>query len=162
MFKYRRLTLDELQTLEDSFIRFLAVQSITGEDWKRIQQEEPQKQMELIDQFSDMVMEKTLHNVKILEHRTDRRILFYQFLETEARLYGLEFQKGIPVNLTDSFKLSDLAELIDNPDIKSSFISGSKKYLKERPFEILEVLELGGRLLTDDHLFNSVLKMLEK
>jgi len=70
--KYRRLSSEELEQLQDNFIRFLAAQSITGMDWTTMKTANPERAEELIEQFSDVVIEKTLHNVEYLEYKEKR------------------------------------------------------------------------------------------
>jgi hypothetical protein len=162
MVKYRRLTLDELEQLEDSFIRFLAAQSITGEDWQTIREKEPDRHVELIDQFSDVVIEKTLHNVHILEHRTSKRILFFQFLDHEAKLYGLEWERELPIDLAGGFAVKDLVSLMENTDYKYSVLSGKRPYEREKKMEIFSIIEKGAQIPANKDLFNFVLKYIKK
>jgi len=162
MYKYRRLSREELEILKDSFIRFLAAQSVTAQDWERIRSEDPERTMGLIDQFSDVVLEKTLHNVKIIEQRSERRILYFEFHEDHASLIGMEFQAGSPLNLQSEFSWEELHKLINNKDYRGSFISGRKKYTLDRNREVFDILQQGGKIVTDTKIFNSMLKIYHK
>jgi hypothetical protein len=162
MFKYRRLTKEELELLEESFIRFLAAQSIPAEDWKKIQEKDKKRHDELIDQFSDVVIEKTLHNVKILEHRSAKRVLFFQFLEDEANLYGIEFKNDPPLILNEGFRIEEFAELLNNNELSYSILNGEKQYKEDKLTEIFQVIQQGAQIPRDEELFNFVLKIVEK
>jgi hypothetical protein len=162
MVKYRRLTKEELELLEDAFVRFLAAQSITGDDWKNIQHHDQVRHGELIDQFSDVVIEKTLHNVKILEQRTAKRILFFRFENEFVRLFGIEFNSEVPFSLDEGFSLTDLQKLMLEPDSMYSLLSGNKDYESSKHQEIFNFLQEGAQIPSDDNLFNFVLNLFDK
>lgn len=162
MFKYRRLNKEELELLEESFVRFLAAQSIAGEDWKKIQEADRERHDELIDQFSDVVIEKTLHNVKILEHRSAKRVLFFQFLENEANLFGIEFKHDPPFGLDTGFRIDEFAELLNNKELSYSILNGTKQYKEDKLTEIFRIIQQGAQIPRDEELFNFVLKIVEK
>ena len=65
--KYRRLDLAELKTLEKDFVRFLASNHITADDWVKLKKENPEKVERLLDVFSDIVWSKTLSQIQYLE-----------------------------------------------------------------------------------------------
>jgi len=161
MVKYRRLSIEELEQLEDSFIRFLAAQSIAGEDWKKIQETDKTRHGELLDQFSDVVIEKTLHNVKFLEHRTPRRILFFEFFDDNAKLFGIEFKSDPPFSLLEGFELKKLADIINDKTLNHSFINGEKKYDKDKLLEIFDVIQQGAQIPANNDLFNFMLNFFE-
>ena len=43
MLKYRRLSKEELEALEDEFVKFLSAQSISAPDWQNIKSQNPRK-----------------------------------------------------------------------------------------------------------------------
>ncbi len=52
-----------LEDLKDIFVNFLAANSITFEDWKKIKKNDKERVEELIENFSDVVFEKSLSNI---------------------------------------------------------------------------------------------------
>jgi len=160
--KYRRLSLEELKQLEDSFIRFLAAQSITGADWKKISEDEADRSVQLIDAFSDVVMEKTLHNVKNLEQRLPGRIVFYKFYDKHAIMIGLELKEGQNYDMSKDFSWIELAEVLEKEKDKFSFLSGRKEYIKSRSEEVFEILQQGCQISENEDNFNSMLSLLGK
>ena len=58
--KYKRLSVEELQALEQEFINFLAAAQITAPDWVKMKENEFAKAEELVDVFSYMVFDKVL------------------------------------------------------------------------------------------------------
>ena len=108
--KYRRLTEEELQALEQEFINFLAAAQITGPDWEKMKINEPQVAEELIDAFSDLVYEKVLKNIQLLEYRDEKTLNIFKFEEDKILLLGLRVKEKSEMDLTkpESFKLNNL------------------------------------------------------
>ncbi|MEL7221363.1 MAG: DUF6495 family protein, partial [Bacteroidota bacterium] len=79
--KFRRLTLEELNELEQDFVQFLVANTVTGPDWERIKTEQPDKAESLIELFSDIVFEKIIKGVRYLEFKTMDDIKTFQCLE---------------------------------------------------------------------------------
>lgn len=159
MVRYRRLSSNELRLLEQPFIRFLAAQSIPAGDWERIRDNESERYNELVDLFSDTVMEKTLHNVKILEQRNDRRIVFYRFSAEEAELIGLEFDEVPGFDLAGEFRLEELIEYLGKKEVRYSLIHGKKQYSTDRSKEIFAIMQQGAVIPVSDDLFNLMLNI---
>ena len=55
--KYRRLTLEELEPLENEFIDFLVVNGIIADDWRHLLAHDLEKSNQIIDAFSEVVFE---------------------------------------------------------------------------------------------------------
>lgn len=66
MSSYRLLTLQELELLKDDFVRFLAVQGISGDNWLLWQKENPKKCEIYIEQFSEYIFIQILEKVEIM------------------------------------------------------------------------------------------------
>jgi len=74
--KYARLTKEQLDSLQQEFINFLATQTITGQEWQTIKKEQPQVAEQELDVFSDLVWEGALSQAKFLENISPK-LLFY-------------------------------------------------------------------------------------
>ena len=72
--KYARLTQQQFEELNQEFINFLATQSITAEEWKKLKTEKPEVAEEELDVFSDLIWEGVLANVKYLENISERHM----------------------------------------------------------------------------------------
>lgn len=162
MTKYRRLHLDELEKLEPEFIRFLAAQSITAEDYREIMASNPAKQLELIDQFSDVVFTKTLSNIKVLQQKTPKRLVFYTFFEDRAELHGFEMIESQDKNLNDFPEPYQIIQFIQNNSLNIHWLKGSKNYQKEKLMEIFEVLENHCLIVQEDILYHFIRQKFEK
>ncbi|MCB0467853.1 MAG: hypothetical protein KDC64_06540, partial [Aequorivita sp.] len=66
--KYARLTKEQFEELHQEFINFLATQSITADEWKKLKIEKPEVAEQELDIFSDLIWEGVLNKVKYLEH----------------------------------------------------------------------------------------------
>ena len=146
--KYRRLTEEELQALEQEFVNFLAAAQITGPDWEKMKINEPQVAEELIDAFSDLVYEKVLKNIQLLEYRDAKTLNIFKFEEDKILLLGLRVKEKSEMDLTkpESFKLNNLT-------ISSlTVIKTERKYSKSKEMEVFELIQ-NGCVITDDKLY---------
>lgn len=153
--KYKRLSSEELQHLEKDFIGFLAHAQITGLDWEKMKKEEIEKANELIDVFSDVVYDKVLRKIKYLEYRDAKTLNLFYCMEDKIILIGLRVKENSPLDFTSEDVLKQWNE---SNAASVNILKTEKSYTKEREVEILEMLE-SGCLITDDHLFNTLSKL---
>jgi len=153
MAKYRTLNLEELESLKAEFIRFLAAQSIPADDWVKIIETDKEREQELIDQFSDVVIEKSLFNTKYLEQRTAKRVLCYHVEEQSIKVIGLELGQEESFDFTTEFPLSDLVTLFEDTNVDISFILGNKK-TEDVSMEIFHLIEEGAMISQGSELYD--------
>lgn len=147
--RFRRLTIEELEELKDEFIQFLAANTITGDDWTKLKEEENEKAEKLIDIFSEIVMEKSLSNVRFLEKREPKNLLLFHARAEEIDLIGL----SIDSDQYDFTNPDDIKELMSDPSkVNLQMFRSSKPYTKAREEEVFELLETGCQV-TDNTLF---------
>jgi hypothetical protein len=154
---YRRLRQDELLTLEKDFIEFLASQSITAGEWDKMEQS---KRLGLIDIFSDMVFEKVLGKVTLLEKvQTDEMHLFH-FSDEKIILKGLIWKGDQPLDFTE-IRGSNQWKAIMNSDYKGNLnvFTAEKKYRKPKKEEIFFLMEQGCTISTNHRLFQTLQKL---
>ncbi|MEO1438486.1 MAG: DUF6495 family protein, partial [Bacteroidota bacterium] len=151
--KYRRLRLDELEELEKEFIEFLAVHSITGPDWERLTRTDPQKVNEMVDLFSDVVMDKVLDKIKCLQFREPSEWKVFQLGQEKIHLIGLETPEDSPIDLTQRIT-SD--ELVDGG---VEIYEAEKAYVKKRNLEIFEMIDNGAQM-AEETLFYQMKQLL--
>ena len=161
MAKYRVLTTDELDQLEQIFINFLAANSITAQDWEKIKSSEIDKMNSLINEFSDVVFEKTLSNVTLLEKRLSDKILMYKITDEGIILEGLEVIGNNPLDFRLEFNLTELNNLFSNPDLDISFIEGTKPFFEDKNKEVFDLMESGAMISQNDALYDAF-KLLKK
>ncbi len=154
--KYKLLSTEELNQLEEIFVNFLAANSITAQDWVRIKATDQNQMNSLIEQFSDVVYEKTLSNVKLLEKRLPNKILMYKIDKDKIILEGLEVVGDSPLDFRQEFNLMDLNRLFTNPNLEVSFIEGRKPYFEDKNKEIFDLMESGAMISQNSALFDAL------
>ena len=65
--KYRTLKEDELLGLEEEFKQFLIVNGIHNDEWVKMNQEETDKAVELVNIFSDTVLQTVYEKIKFID-----------------------------------------------------------------------------------------------
>ena len=144
--KYRRLTNEELELLEDDLIQFLAANSVTGDDWEKLKKDEPDRAMGLIDRFSDIVFEKVLSKDVDLEHRSPKKLKLFRCEQKRIRLMGLDLPASSPIDMTDPEAYKELMQDPKKYGTGADVYKAEKGYDKDREEEIKEMLEHGSRL----------------
>ncbi|MAR67425.1 MAG: hypothetical protein CL833_09270 [Crocinitomicaceae bacterium] len=139
MTKYRRLTVEELDEMQQEFIHYLVANGIEAKDWEQLKEKDESQAQLWIDSFSDVVIQKVLEGVKYIEHRTSNESKLFECLPDEIRLIGLRSEE---VDLLDS---EELAAASLNPG-KVELFKGVKKYSKKREDELFELLQSGGEI----------------
>ena len=157
--KYRLLTQEELIQLEKVFVNFLSANSIIAQDWEKIKSEDTARMDSLIEEFSDVVFEKTLSNVKLLEKRLANKILMYSFDENQISLTGIEVIGDSDIDFRKEFNVSDLYKLFENQELKISFIEGNKPYFEDVKKETFDLIESGAMISQNNTLLENLMKL---
>ncbi len=88
--KYTRLSKEQLEELQQEFINFLATQSITADEWKKLKQENPLVAEEEIDIFSDLIWEGVLSKVIYLENISSQQLHLFHLTSKEMKLIAVK------------------------------------------------------------------------
>ncbi|MGB0888413.1 MAG: DUF6495 family protein [Vicingaceae bacterium] len=139
--KYRCLSNEELAELENEFKHFLISNNVYTEEWEELNKKKSPKVKELVEMFSDIVLDKALKNIKYLEHITANDIKSFKCEENQMVLIGITSK-----NKNLDFTKNTLAEFEDNLDIFKT----AKPYHKEREMEVFELLESGCSLIDEE------------
>lgn len=152
--KYRLLTKQELETLEPEFIRFLAANTVTADDWVKIKKVTPEKADDLIEMFSDIVIGQTLERIKYLDLKRPKDIR--SFLCDQDKI----FLKGIFIEGENDF-VFDLDELpekmlsnFNGTDAELKLYKSERDYKDSREMELFRLIEQGALISKDGHLYN--------
>ena len=149
--KFRRLSIQELEHLKDDFIKFLASNTITALDWEKTKQETPQKAEELIEIFSDVVMEKVYSKIELLELIEPKSIVFFKFDDELMTILG--------INSNAEIDFTQLTEI--NSEMQISAFRQTKVLEKaQKPLEIHRLVE-SGALIGRANLFKTLNQMVE-
>lgn len=156
--KYRRLTNEELDTLEKEFVEFLVSNTITADDWIKLKNDNIDEANLLIDLFSDIVMEKVLQNIKYLEYREAKSVMLFECGKDRINLIGLTITENIEVDLTNNSSIQELLEKNKINDDTISVFKTIKNYSKVREVELFEMTQ-NNCLVSDGALFYTLNKM---
>lgn len=138
MAQYRKLSLNELENLNEEFIKFLLVQNLTLIDWEKIKKEDVSKTNQLIDTFSDLVFDKILTDTQFALKVNDKRVEAYQFYSKEMMLIALQAKPNSSIDFNkNTLNQINLSEL--------EIFRGKKKYLKDRNKEVFDLLQTGAQ-----------------
>lgn len=140
------MTKEELELLEEDLVQFLATNSITADDWEKLKEDEPDKAMGLIDQFSDIVFDKVLSKEVDLEHRSPKKLKVFRCEKERIRLIGLDLPAESSVDMTDPDAFAALMEDPAGHAKGTKIYKAEKGYDKEREEELKELLDHGCRL----------------
>ncbi|MCP4522438.1 MAG: hypothetical protein GY827_12225 [Cytophagales bacterium] len=155
--KFRRLTDEELTALEKEFVEFLVSNTITADDWEKLKKDDTNSAHELIDLFSDIVLEKALGNIKYLEHREEKSLMLFECGKEQITLIGVNANENVSVDLRNQDSIQSLLNQgID--DNALSIFKTTKAYQQSREEEIFQMTE-NSCLVSDGALFYSLNKI---
>ncbi len=153
--KYRRLTNQELKEIETAFVRFLASNSVTADDWVKIKTTDTQKAENLIALFSDIVFDSTLEKVEYLEFKTKNDIKLFHCLKDKMVLRGMFIEGESLVDFTKDQTAEEIMRSIQSCGASVKIFKAEKEYKKERKRELFEMME-GGCLISNGMLFKTL------
>lgn len=155
--KYSRLTKEQLEELHEEFINFLAAQSITAEEWKRLKAEKPQVAEEEIDVFSDLVWEGVLARVQYLENISENQMHLFHCAEKEMKLISVKVSNpGIDLRTREGFawfKKNWQSDFVD-------YLTASKAYSEDPKSDRFELIRKGA-VITKGQLYQWFDQMIE-
>jgi len=152
--RFRRLTLEELTLLEKDFVYFLAYNSITASDWEAMKAAQDVKVEELILEFSDFVIEKSLKSIKTIESKTNDSWIIASVKEEQINLLSIFSNNKEVVDFTNS---SHVLQVINDPhELPAGIVTVSKRdkaYSMNREDEVYSLLK-SGFSITDSLVFD--------
>ena len=150
--KYRRLTVSELEQLEEDFVRFLVSNSIAGDNWVKMKKNNTVKSNELIDLFSDLIFERTLKKVEHLEFKTPNDIKLFHCMEDKIVMIGLFIEGHSNIDFTKPSAPDTMLKQIRNSNAQLKLYQAEKQFSKQREMELFEMME-NGCLISKGELF---------
>ena len=139
--KYRSLSDEELSELETEFKHFLITNNVYTEEWEELNKKKDIRVQELVDLFSDVVLDKALKNIKYLEHITASDIKAFGCFESEMILIGITSS-----NKELDFTKNSLADFNDDLNIFKT----NKPYNNDREEEVFQLLESGCSIIDEE------------
>lgn len=152
--KYRRLTKEQLENLNEEFAQFLASQSIGKEEWIELKRVQAKTAEEELDVFSDIIWEKTLENTQYLEHHSPHHLNLFYCEEMQMQRLVIQCPDK---NMQNTKELEWVLAHLNDASVE--ILQGNKKYQQERNKELFDLIEKGAQL-SKGELFKSVKKLL--
>lgn len=153
--KYTRLTKEQFEELHQEFSRFLASQTITLDEWKKIKQEKPEVAEEELDVFSDLIWEGTLSNVSYLENWSAHQVYLFLFGESQIELLAIKTSNQ-SIDFTKQEGIDWLEKNIGSDEVE--LFEATKDFAKEKNLEIFKYIKQGA--IISEGLFFKTLKNL--
>lgn len=137
--KYRILSQEELEILEEDFKAFLIVNGVHNEEWIEMNASNPDQAIQLVELFSDTVLQKVYDKVRFIEHRSKKSCMVFHLKEDKVELISINANND-EVDLTTP---ESIHEALSKNAGGLSIFKTEKPYSKERAIEIHEMLEQG-------------------
>lgn len=138
--KYRILTIDELTQLEEELKQFLIVNGIHDKEWLEMNSNEPQKAIELVEMFSDLVLDKVYQKIEFLEFRSTDNCLVFHFEKDSIELISIQLKEESTLDLST---VESIHAAIVNSSDDIIFFQTNKPYSSDKGFEVHQMLEQG-------------------
>ena len=130
--RYRRLTNDELKELEKEFVRFLASNTVTGEDWEKIKKEDTEKAEGLIEMFSDIVFEKTISKIEYLEYRSPKDLKIFYCKDDIIEMVGIIVEGNSDIDFSKEMDAENMIHQLQTSKASLKLMAANKKYKKTK------------------------------
>ena len=154
--KYRRLNKEELTELEKDFIRFLATNTVTGDDWETLKKENPDKAEGYVDTFSDLVFERILQKAEYMELKSKQDVRTFHCQEETIKMIGILIEGDTSLDFTQNIAPEQMMQMLSLSQAKLKLYSGERKYRKDRELELFELLEQGALISKDGALYKTL------
>ena len=151
--KYRRLNLQELEDLRDDFVRFLAANQVTADDWERLKKEAPDKADALLDLFSDTVFDNVLSKVEYMEYKTPKDIKAFHCQPGKILMLGLMIEGESPLDFTLDQSPQEMMTLLQSSSASLKVYSAEKSYQGSREQELFRMLEHGCLISREGEMY---------
>ncbi|MBL1281128.1 MAG: hypothetical protein COA33_012680 [Fluviicola sp.] len=134
------LTLEELEVFEEDFKQFLIVNGVHAEEWEEMNRSDKEKAVQLVEVFSDSVLQKVYEKIQFLEHRSESSCLVFKLNKENIELISINKKEKSKVNLATPESIHKALQK-NAKDIR--IFKTQKKYTKIREKEIHELIQQG-------------------
>ena len=138
--KYRILSNEELSHLEEDFKHFLIVNGVHAEEWEALNKNEVDKAVQLVEVFSDTVLQKVYEKIEYLEFRSQDNCMVFHFGEDKIELISIQRKVNSSVDLST---VESIHDALKKQATELTFFKSEKSYSKEREAEIHDMIEQG-------------------
>lgn len=156
--KYRVLSDEELQHLEGDLKAFLIINGIEGDTWKKLNGEEPDKALALVELFSDQVLQTVYEKIEFLEMRTPESCLVFRLNKKELVLISLNRNPGSTIDLST---VEGIHDALVNRFKELQLFTSKRLYAREREQEIHQMIQEGCSLSSGE-FWDALTKVIEE
>jgi len=151
--KYRMLSMEELEVFEEDFKQFLIVNGVHAEEWEKMNHTNKERAIQLVELFSDTVLQKVYEKIHYLEFRSKDSCLVFKFNKENIELISINTKENADCSLEtpESIHTALLKKTADLNIFKTQ-----KQYLQKREEEIHELIEQGC-VLSVESFWNSLI-----
>lgn len=145
--KYRFLDDIELKELEEEFKQFLISNGLHNEEWEALNKKNPDKAIDIVGLFSDLILDKVYDKTDYLLHLTPKSVKTFQFFQEKAVLLGVDYegQGNIPGKDTLAFITEHASQM--------KIYGTSKSFKQEDRNKEIHFLVTKGVLASDGKIF---------
>ena len=156
--KYSRLTKEQFEELHQEFANFLASQSITADEWKKIKTEKPHIAEDELDVFSDLIWEGVLKKIRFLENNSSKQLSLFEIKDNEMKLLVVKINNS-SIDLSTKGGMLWLENNILSDEVE--LFTASKKFSEDKNNDVFLLIKQGA-VLSDGKLFQAFQKILPK
>lgn len=139
MAKYRALTAEELEALEQEFIQYLVANGITADDWQRLKIDDKEAADRIVDLFSDVIMEGVLRKTAYVEYHSKQKVIAFYFEEADVTMVAMS-SDHVDADFTDQQYIAYAAA---TPPSDLRIQRQTKAFVKTRSEEIWDLIAQG-------------------
>ncbi len=137
--RFRMLSNEELLHLEAEFKQFLIVNHIHSDEWKKVNESEPEKAIALVELFSDTVLLKVYEKVECMEFRSKQLFSVYRIYSDKIEAIHVKSEDAA-VSLE---KDEEISLAINSNSSKLSIYRAEKKVNPFKEDEVHRLVEQG-------------------
>ena len=139
--KYSRLSKEQFKILHEEFAIFLAAQSIDKINWDKIKTKNPILTDELLDQFSDIVWDKSLDKIAYLENRSDYHLFLFKCKDAQIDLILIRVDEDCPSLMQKDYKKWLAKNLLDP---RVAIFESSRSFTDDSKLEKFKLMSQGA------------------
>jgi hypothetical protein len=135
----------------------LILNEIYGDDWEKLNQENPEKAQSLVDIFSDNVLDKVYSKIDFLEKRASKAFSVFSVTNTDIETITIQS------NNLELFTNEQIEVALNKHLAELEIFCGTKKNETTKSDEVFKLIQSGCDLSTYDvwHSFSSFLDQLK-
>ena len=111
-----------------------------AEEWEALNKNEVDKAVQLVEVFSDTVLQKVYEKIEYLEFRSQDNCMVFHFGEDKIELISIQRKVNSSVDLST---VESIHDALKKQATELTFFKSEKSYSKEREAEIHDMIEQG-------------------